>query len=361
MNTKIKPMKLAATAAIVLGAQMLFAAPQAYLMVYHKDCDHSLHMAVSDDSYSWRAVNGDKAVVSGRDIAVQKGIRDPFISRTPDGLYVVVATDLHIFAKRDGLRDTEWERDFSKYDWGNNRGLVVLTSRNLIDWERHNIDFSSLTSKTGAKDTSGNDIPWSEVGCVWAPELVWDEATGSFFMHFTVRFGRGRNMIYASHLSKDCTTLAEDPFEIFTSPKDDKGNLKFNVIDSDIVRDDNGLWHLFYVAHDRGACIRHATSKSIRGPWDAAPYNDGEKRGHEAPNCWRRPDGTWVVMWDNYSRKPHNFGFVETKDFVTWQPIGYFDETACPMKRTGFAEQKHGSVVKAPTSLIQALEEHFRE
>ena len=87
----------------------------AYVMVYHKDADHSLHMAVSDDSYSWRAVNGDKAVVRGEDIAVQKGIRDPHIARTPDGVYVVAATDLHIFARQRGFRKTEWERDGKTY------------------------------------------------------------------------------------------------------------------------------------------------------------------------------------------------------------------------------------------------------
>lgn len=56
----------------------LGAERKSYLMVYHKDADHSLHMAVSDDSHNWRAVNGDKPVVKGEDIAVQKGIRGPF-------------------------------------------------------------------------------------------------------------------------------------------------------------------------------------------------------------------------------------------------------------------------------------------
>lgn len=28
----------------------------AYLMVYHKDCDHSLHMAISYDGYVWTAL-----------------------------------------------------------------------------------------------------------------------------------------------------------------------------------------------------------------------------------------------------------------------------------------------------------------
>ena len=235
----------------------------------------------------------------------------------------------------------------------------MLTSRDLVKWDHHNIDFSALKYPTGAKDAGGVEIPWSEVGCVWAPELVWDEDAGCFLMHFTVRFGNGRNLIYAAHMNKECTNLAEAPFEIFSGPRDAKGELKYNVIDSDIVRDDAGLWHLFYVAHDRGASIRHVTSKSIKGPWAAAPYNDGERRGHEAPNCWRRPDGTWVVMWDNYSRKPHNFGFVETKDFVEWKPIGYFDDKDGVMKRSGFAEQKHGGVTKVPAELVTSLEESF--
>ena len=35
----------------------------AYLMVYHKDCDHSLHMAISYDGYVWTALNNDRPVI----------------------------------------------------------------------------------------------------------------------------------------------------------------------------------------------------------------------------------------------------------------------------------------------------------
>ena len=34
-------------------------------------------------------------------------------------------TDLHIYAQRDGYRDTEWERDGKEYGWGNNRGAGI--------------------------------------------------------------------------------------------------------------------------------------------------------------------------------------------------------------------------------------------
>ncbi|MEJ8629737.1 hypothetical protein P0F65_07545 [Sphingomonas sp. I4] len=46
-------------------------------MSFFTDEDHSLHFATSRDGYSFTDVNGGKAVLSGRDIAEQKGIRDP--------------------------------------------------------------------------------------------------------------------------------------------------------------------------------------------------------------------------------------------------------------------------------------------
>ncbi len=80
----------------------------AYLMTYFTDEDHSLHFATSRDGYSFTDVNGGKPVMSGREAAEQKGIRDPHIMRGPDGGFYMSMTDLHIFAKREGLRDTQW-------------------------------------------------------------------------------------------------------------------------------------------------------------------------------------------------------------------------------------------------------------
>ena len=68
----------------------------AYLMVYHKDCDHSLHMAISYDGYVWTALNDDKPIICGDTIAEQHGIRDPHIFRGPDGGFYLAMTDLHI-------------------------------------------------------------------------------------------------------------------------------------------------------------------------------------------------------------------------------------------------------------------------
>lgn len=90
----------------------------AYLMVFHQDEDHCLHAAISRDGYTFTALNDGKPIIAGDTIADQKGIRDPHIYRGPDGGFYLAMTDLHIYAQRDGYRDTEWERDGKAYGWG---------------------------------------------------------------------------------------------------------------------------------------------------------------------------------------------------------------------------------------------------
>lgn len=87
----------------------------AYLMVFHKDDTHSLHMAISRDGYSFTALNDGKPVIAGDTIAMQRGIRDPHIYRGPDDAFYMAMTDLHIYAKENGYRDRQWDRDVEKY------------------------------------------------------------------------------------------------------------------------------------------------------------------------------------------------------------------------------------------------------
>lgn len=321
----------------------------AYLMVYHKDQDHGLHMAVSADGYTWTALNNDRPVIAGDTIAEQHGIRDPHIFRGPDGAFYLAMTDLHVFGQRDGFRDTEWERDGGKYGWGNNRGLVLMKSSDLINWSRANIDFSRLSPQT--------DIDWSEVGCVWAPETVYDYDTGQLMIHFTTRQGVGKNVIYYVYVNDDFNALTSTPMLLAEAP-----DRAYNIIDSDIIRVGD-TYHLFYVSHEHGATPKHATSKKLTGPYTFDEnYSDGERQGHEAPNCWKRHDSdTYVVMYDNYRRSPMNFGFVETSDFVNYTPIGYFDDPASPMKRTNFSEQKHGAVISISTDELRHLEQYWKD
>jgi hypothetical protein len=327
-----------------------------YVMVYHKDCDHGLHMAYSWDGYEWTALNDDNPIMAGDTIAVQKGIRDPYIFRAPDGAFCVAMTDLHVFAQQEGLRTTQWERP-NRYGWGNNRGLVLLRSYDLIHWRRTNLDFSALTCSTGVTDDEGNPVPWSEVGCVWAPEMTVDDTNGRILLHFTTRIQNRRNSIFYVYMNDEFDTMTSEPKQLFTSVRDANGNLRFNMIDSHILKVDD-TYHLFASEHGWG---KHATSSSITGPYTLDTlYNDGEPLRHEAPTVWKRlGEERWVLMYDNYSKDPDNFGFAETTDFRVFTSIGHFDEPGCIMTRTNFIEQKHGSVMPVTVHELETLIEHW--
>ena len=322
-----------------------------YVMVYHKDADHGLHMAYSWDGFTWTALNDDKPIMAGDTIAVQKGIRDPFIYRAPDGAFCVAMTDLHVFGKRDGVRNTEWERDGKIYDWGNNRGLVLLRSHDLIHWQRTNLDFSALTCSTGEVDGEGNPLPWSEVGCVWAPEMINTE-DGRIMLHFTTRFRRGRNHIRYVYMNDEFTHMESEPQILFTGPKNAEGHITKHVIDSDITLFD-GTYHLFCTEHGHP---RHAVSKSLQGPYTLDPFDDGVPQVHEAPMLWKLiGQNRYILMQDRYSMEPHNFYFCETTDLQNFTPMGYFDDEGCRMKRTNFSEQKHGAVVQVTKKELKRL------
>ena len=328
------------------------AEDSAYIMVFHKDEDHSLYMAYSRDGYQWTALNDDRPIMAGDTIAEQKGIRDPYIFRSPDGEFCVAMTDLHVFGREKGLRETKWERP-DKYGWGNNRGLVLLKSPDLIHWKRTNLDFSKLKYPTGQTDAEGNPITWSEVGCVWAPEMIIDDTNGQIMLHFTTRFGNGRNMIYYAYLNGDFSELTSAPKFLYGSAKDENGNFIFNMIDSDIIKVGD-TYHLYTSQHGFG---KHATSKLLTGPYvPDEDFSDLQELRHEALTVWPAPEeGSWIIMYDNYSKDPDNFGFIRTSDFKSYEYIGHFDEDGSPMTRTNFNVQKHGGVTRVTNEELETL------
>ena len=132
----------------------------AYLLVYFKDETHDLYFATSPDGYTFTDVNGGQPVFLGRVLAEQKGVRDPHLMRGPDGAFYLSMTDLHIFAKQAGLRETDWERPGEEYGWGNNRNLIFMKSLDLIHWTHSRVPVASLFPQQG------------DLGVAWAPETI---------------------------------------------------------------------------------------------------------------------------------------------------------------------------------------------
>lgn len=316
----------------------------AYLMVFHKDDTHSLHMAISRDGYTFTALNDGKPVIAGDTIADQKGIRDPHIYRGPDGAFYLAMTDLHIFAKRAGLRDTDWERDGKEYGWGNNRGLVLMKSHDLIHWTRSNVRFDDLSRE------------YAEVGCVWAPETTYDPDAGKLMIYFTMRFGNEKERLYYAYVDDSFSRLDSRPARLFEYP--DGG--RTTAIDGDLTHAQD-KYHLFYVSHDGTPGIKHATSGSINSGFAFSPeWIDPEPAACEAPNVWKRiGENKWVLMYDCYGLKTSNFGFVETSDFKTFTPLGHFNEGV--MKTTNFTSPKHGAVIHLTGGEADRLENYWKK
>ena len=316
---------------------------RAYLMVFHRDETHGLYMAVSRDGYTFTAVNEGQPVLAGDTIASQHGIRDPHIFRGPDGAFYLAMTDLHVFARRDGYRDTEWERPGEAYGWGNNRGLVLMKSWDLINWSRANIRFDQLSAGLG------------EIGCVWAPEVAYDDEKGRLMIYYTMRFKNEQNRLYYVYVNDDFNRIESMPQILFEYPMDN-----ISAIDGDITKA-GGKYHLFYVAHDGNGGIKQAVSSRMDGGYEYDPrWYDFEPEACEAPNVWKRiGEDKWVLMYDIFSIHPHNFGFAETSDFINFKNLGHFNEGV--MKTTNFTSPKHGAVIHLTKEEADRLENYWKE
>ena len=305
-----------------------------YLLVYFKDQDQSAYMAVSRDGYTFYDLNEGKAIFDGSKLAEQKGVRDPHITRGPDGGFYLAMTDLHIFGQRAGYRDTEWQRPQEKYGWGNNRAIVMMKSFDLIHWTVSDFRVDLAFPELG------------DIDCSWAPQTVYDEEAGKMMVYFTIRYNNANANIYCSYANDEFTKLETKPEVI-----PDIGG-----IDGDIIKVGD-KYHLHYVS---AAKILHAVSDKIRTGYTSETRRiDPETVSTEAPNVFKRlGTDTYVLMYDVYGGRPNNMGFSETKDFVDYKDIGKFNEGV--MKTVGFDRPKHGAVTYLTLDELKAITKHWQ-
>ena len=75
--------------------------------------------ALSSDGYNFNKLNGGKPVLDSKIISSTGGVRDPHILRSQDGKwFYMVVTDM-----------------VSDNGWDSNRAMVMLKSKDLVNWE----------------------------------------------------------------------------------------------------------------------------------------------------------------------------------------------------------------------------------
>jgi len=305
-----------------------------YLLVYFKDQNQSAYLAISKDGYTFTDINNGQPVFIGSDLAEQKGVRDPHITRGPDGAFYLAMTDLHIFGKRAGFRETDWERPAEKYGWGNNRALVMMKSYDLVHWTHSDFRVDKAFPELG------------DIDCSWAPETIYDPAKKKMMVYFTIRYNNKDANIYYSYANDDFTKLETIPQKINT----------VGGIDADITKVGD-KYQLFYVSK---AQVFHAVSDKINVDFVSEDRRiDPETVNTEAPNVFKRL-GTdkWVLMYDVYGARPSNMGFSETTDFVNFTNLNHFNEGA--MKTTNFTSPKHGAVTYLTNDELKAIAAHWK-
>jgi hypothetical protein len=327
-----------------------------YLLVYFKDQTSCAYLAVSRDGCTFVDVNAGQPIFDGTLLAEQKGVRDPYMCRGPDGAFYLAMTDLHTNGQRAGYRTTQWERPEEKYGWGNNRALVMMKSWDLIHWTLSDFRIDKAFPEL------------AEVGCTWAPAMIFDPAKQKMMISFTMKIGRGIDNIYYAYTDDAFTKMETKPEILFRFPAPDVAESQLtdaqrnplHVIDSDITFV-NGKYHLFYSSKESGTPgIEHSVSDKINSGFPVEQKRiDPERISCEAPNLFKRlGTDTYVLMYDAYGAG--NMGFSETTDFATFKNIGRFNDSGSVMKTVHFTAPKHGAVTYVTLDELKAIKEHWK-
>ena len=317
--------------AVVVSLQASAQEMSGYLFAYFEGSGDTnlmeqLRFAVSEDAQNWYALNENRPIIASDSISESGGIRDPHILRGEDGCYYIVATDMHVFDSKQG--------------WGSNPGIVLLKSKDLINWTHAKINLS--------KDWSEHfgDAYW-----VWAPQTIYDRKARKYMIYFTLQRNDRKTLItYYAYANKDFTAFESEPKVLFEA--------KYGSIDNDIIYKD-GVYHLFYKGNTKDANgkefkngIQQATSKKLTGPYkENFEYIDayaGTRTHVEGSGVFKCGE-EYILMYDLYSSG--RYEFQRSKDLKT------FTKEPESFRKDFFP--RHGTVMSVTADELERLQQKW--
>ena len=139
----------------------------------------SIRFALSDDGFTFKALNNNNPIIPSSEISSTGGVRDPHILRGEDNDYYMVVTDM-----------------VSAWGWASNRAIVLLKSSNLVDWQSSVVNIPNTFPEYAAADR------------VWAPQTIFDPETGKYMVYFSMRLGPSDyDKIYYAYANSSFTAL----------------------------------------------------------------------------------------------------------------------------------------------------------
>ena len=294
----------------------------AYLFVHFKEKftpdGEQVYFAISKNGFDWEQVNGGEPVLTSH--LGDEGVRDHTITRTKDGKFVILATDL-------GLANyfkTKYRDSWNVVNHEGSKYLSKWESEDLIHWSEQELV---------------KVVPDS-FGCAWAPDIIYDKENDDYLVHWS-SFNPEHNekfmgIYYAK--TKDFKTFDGPHFLI---DKEDTG-----IIDSNIFEQD-GWYYLFLKSDFNPAHIYMVKSQSLTGPYERVYEFDEEMNKladgmYEAPTSFRLSDGRVCLMLDFYGCEKSKQGYVPfvSDDISTGKFVRSDESFSFPY---GF---KHGTVLE---------------
>ncbi|MBR3552078.1 MAG: glycoside hydrolase family 43 protein [Clostridia bacterium] len=245
-----------------------------------------VYFALSRDGLRWETLNGGAPILTCT--TGDGGCRDIEIVRLRTGGFVLLATDLCIVRHMDAEGRVDW------------RQLNHAGSRFLSCWRSDDLlSFSDQTLLFFGRE---------DFGCLWAPEVFFDESSGQYLIHWsaTVRESDFEHMAIWCCTTEDFCTFS--PPKLFFSQNE-------SILDSHLVKHD-GVYHLFFKHGDRPAMNMHAVSDALFGPYriDNGFSNSmaalDAPGAYEAPTTFVLPDGRWCLLLDFFGCEKEKMGYV---------------------------------------------------
>lgn len=293
-----------------------------YLFAYFPSNDNeNIYYALSNDGYSFTAMNNGKRVVAADTVSIKKGLRDPHVLRAPDGWFYMVNTDMK-----------------SAEGWASNRGMVLMRSRDLINWEHSTVHFPD---KYKGKN-------FANVTRVWAPETFWDDTydngdgtKGRPLVYFSLLTNDGTipyDKVFYAYSNKDFTDLEGEPQHFF-----DRGK---STIDMDIVYNPvDKFYHAFYKNEGDGGICK-VTASSLMPKSGAASGSQWSKPSKALQQTTEAVEGagvfklinqnSWVLMYDCYMNG--HYQFTSSSDLENFK---FVQDT----KTSGAFTPRHGTIL----------------
>lgn len=283
----------------------------AYLFTYFVGNGESgLHLAWSADGLRWEPLGGGRTFLLP-EVGESKLLRDPCVTRGPDGTFHLVWT-------------TSWT----------GKTIGHASTRDFVNWSPQ-----QAIPVMAHEPTTRN---------CWAPEIVWDAGREEFLIFWAStipgQFPETQVAGDAAYNHRMYATTTRDfrefsPTRLFYDPG-------FNVIDATLFPV-NGRWKL--VVKDE--TVEPVPKKNLRVAEADQPGGPFSPAGPPISRNWvegptvLRVDGWDYLYYDCY--RDHHYGAVRTRDWQTWE-----DVTGQLVMPRGL---RHGTTMAVEGKLIERL------